>query len=243
MRCFVFVCLAVVFMMFCYNVNAHEEETPFDELNLTQRIIGIGIDGLNDDLSLSATVVVPVRVKKIEGWVGGFAQQQSNDGDVTSQLINGHTVLGYKLSERFTINSFADYLRDKDRGIDSQVQLGGFLSADLIDTNTFHLSAGAGNFVENQQARDDLDLKETDPNVLRFLAYAKAAYGRYSIIQRITPQVDLSDIRIELEPTGSWSLGEKASLVAKLRFIYESHPIIEDKYTSSAFQIQWQSRF
>ncbi len=125
----------------------------YDEIAHDVRQINIGIAGMNDDTSFSATAILPINQNKIEGWSGLYTQQQTSDGEVTSQVINVHTVVGYAFHERVGINAFVDWNRDKQRGIAGQTQLGAFVSVDLYEDKGWRVNGGAGNFLENKQAR------------------------------------------------------------------------------------------
>ena len=233
----------IIAMFACSWALAHDDETPFDEMDSGKRTIAIGIDGMNDDTSLSATVVVPVNVDRIEGWAGGFLQQQTDEGEVISQLLNVHTQLGYNVSDLISINAFGDFLRDKERGIGSQLQVGGFIGIDIYETDMLSVHGGAGNYLENKQARDDLGITDADPNVVRALAYLKLKYGRYSLTNKFSPRIDLSDLQILVEPSAEYSLSDTVSLLAKARIGYETDPIAEGENWFSAYQLQLQTTF
>ena len=218
-------------------------DDPYEEVAHDQRQIAIGISGAGDDNSLSATLIVPIKQDRIEGWAGGFAQQQSSDGEISAQVINAHTTVGYSVHERVSLNAFADWNRDKQRGIAGQTQFGAFVGVDIYEQSGLLVNGGAGNFLENKQARDDLGVKDTDPNVVRALAYVRGQYQRYSAVWRFTPKVDLSDIQFTLEPTATYTLSDTLSLVVKAKLGYESEPLVEGEEVFTAYQLQLSAAF
>ena len=215
----------------------------YDELAHDVRQINIGIAGMNDDTSFSATAIVPINQNKIEGWGGFYGQQQTSDGEVTSQVLNAHTVIGYAFHERAGVNAFVDWNRDKQRGIAGQTQLGAFVSVDLYEDKGWRVNGGAGNFLENKQAREDLELKETDPNVVRALAYLRAQYSRYSVMYRFTPKIDFSDLQVSLEPTATYTLSDTLSLIVRAKLGYETEPLVEGEEFFTSYQLQLGATF
>ena len=217
--------------------------TQYDELAHDVRQINIGIAGMNDDTSFSATVIVPINQNKIEGWGGFYGQQQTSDGEVTSQVLNAHTVVGYAFHERVGVNAFVDWNRDKQRGIAGQTQLGAFVSVDLYEDEGWRVNGGAGNFLENKQAREDLELKDTDPNVVRALAYIRAQYSRYSVMCKFTPKIDFSDLQVSVEPTATYTLSDTLSLIVRAKLGYETEPLVEGEEFFTSYQLQLGATF
>ena len=215
----------------------------YDEIAHDVRQINIGIAGMNDDTSFSATAIVPIDQNKIEGWGGFYGQQQTSGGEVTSQVLNAHTVVGYAFHERVGINAFVDWNRDKQRGIAGQTQLGAFVSVDLYEDKGWRVNGGAGNFLENKQAREDLELKETDPNVVRALAYLRAQYSRYSVMYRFTPKIDFSDLQVSVEPTATYTLSDTLSLILRAKLGYETEPLVEGEEFFTSYQLQLGATF
>ncbi len=215
----------------------------YDEIAHDVRQINIGIAGMNDDTSFSATAIVPIDQNKIEGWGGFYGQQQTSGGEVTSQVLNAHTVVGYAFHERVGINAFVDWNRDKQRGIAGQTQLGAFVSVDLYEDKGWRVNGGAGNFLENKQAREDLELKETDPNVVRALAYVRAQYSRYSVMYRFTPKIDFSDLQVSVEPTATYTLSDTLSLIVRAKLGYETEPLVEGEEFFTSYQLQLGATF
>ena len=215
----------------------------YDELAHDQNLINLGIAGMNDDTSISATVIAPINQEKIDGWAGLYGQQQTHDGELTSQLLNAHAVVGYGFLERFSVNAFADWTKDKQRGIAGQFQLGGFIAADLYEDGEIIINGGAGNFLENKQVREDLELKEADPNVVRLLAYVLAKYGRYSLMYKFTPKVDFSDLQLSLEPTATYTLSDTLSLILRAKLGYETEPVVEGEELFTSYQLQLGATF
>ena len=234
--CLITACLLSAFVMFC----AHAQ---YDDLTHNQRQINIGFDGANKDTSISATGIFPINQNKIEGWSGVFVQQQTSDGEVTSQVLNGHAVLGYAFHDRVSLNAFTDWSRDKQRGIAGQTQIGAFVSIDIYQEKGYKINGGAGNFLENKQARDDLGIKDTDPNVVRALAYLRTQYSRYSVMFKFTPQIDLSDLQFSLEPTATYELSDTLSLIASARLGYETEPLAEGEELFTSYQLQLSTTF
>lgn len=237
--------LAVIsaLMLAIFALSVFAQDDPYEEIAHDVRQVAIGVDGSGGGNSLSATLIVPFEQGKTSGWAGGFAQQQSNDGEVIEQMLNAHATGGYALHDRVDINAFVDWTRDKERGIAGQSQIGAFVNVDIYADNRLALNGGAGNFVENKQARDDLGLKDTDPNVVRALAYVQLKYDRYVLMNRFTPQIDFSDLQFMVEPTATYSLSDKLSLVVKAKLGYETEPLVEGEEFYTSYQLQLSSRF
>ena len=214
-------------------------QAQYDELDHTQRMINIGIDGINSDTSISGSAIIPVDTSNVDGWVGLFGQQQTDEGEVTSQTLNAHGVFGYALSDRYGVNAFVDWTKDKERGIAGQTQFGGFVSVDLYEDDAFEVTGGVGNFLENKQAQADLEIKDTDPTVVRGLFYVLTKVGRYKFMFKGMPQLnEFSDARFTLEPSGVYELSDTLQLVLRAKLGYETEPIIEGEEFFSSYQAQ-----
>ncbi|MDE0298599.1 MAG: hypothetical protein OXN17_08210 [Candidatus Poribacteria bacterium] len=215
----------------------------YDELAHDVRQISIGIAGMNDDTSVSTAAILPINQNRIEGWGGIYGQQQSSGGEVTSQVLNAHAVIGYAFHERVGVNAFVDWNRDKQRGIAGQTQLGGFVSVDLYEDDGWRVNGGAGNFLENKQAREDLELKDADPNVMRALAYLRAQYSRYSVMYKFTPKIDFSDLQVSIEPVATYTLSDTLSLIVRAKIGYETEPLVEGEEFFTSYQLQLGATF
>ena len=212
----------------------------YDDVAHDQNLINLGVAGMNDDTSVSATVIAPINQERIDGWVGLYGQQQTHEGELTSQLLNAHAVVGYGFLERFSVNAFADWTKDRQRGISGQTQIGGFVAADLYETDEVKVTGGAGNFLENKQVRGDLELKDTDPNVSRWLFYSLAKYRRYSLLSKITPKANFGDFQVSLEPTATYTLSDSLSLVVRAKLGYETEPVVEGEGFFTSYQLQFR---
>ena len=222
-----------------------QEEDPYADISHAERQIGIGIAGAGDDTSLSATAIFPINQDNITdgSWAGVSAQQQSGNGEVTAQVLNAHAVVGYDLQESVSINVFGDWSRDKERGIAGQTRLGGFLNVDFYEERGWRINGGAGNFLENKQAQEDLERKATDPNVVRALGYVKVRHGRYSARFEFTPKLDFSHPQFVFKPKASYTLSDTLSLVALGTAGYDSEPLVEGEEFYTSYQLQFSSRF
>lgn len=213
----------------------------YDDVAHDQNLINLGVAGINDDTNISATVVAPINRGNVNGWLGLYGQQQTVEGAISSQLLNAHIQVGYDLG--FVINAFADWTKDRQRGISGQTQIGGFAAADLYETDEIQVTGGAGNFLENKRVRGDLELKDTDPNVSRWLLYALAKYRRYSLLSKVTPKADFGDFQISLEPIAAYSLSDALSLIVRAKLGYETAPVAAGEEFHASYQLQLGATF
>ena len=218
---------------------AHSSEIYED----TSRHVGFGVSGGGNTGSLSVTGVVPYEDEKWKGWLGGYAQQINEGTEIQSQTINARTEAGYKFTERISVNGFVDGTRDKLRGIDRQMQVGGFVLADVLETDLVSVSVGVGNYLENKTARADLELEDTDPTVVRLLAYGKVSGYGQTLIIKTTPQIDFSDLQVELQPKFAYSVAENIDLALALVVGYETKPLDPDKNIYGSYTLQGVVRF
>ena len=211
----------------------------YDEIDVGRNLVNVGFDGAGDHTSLSVTAVAPISQfdDRFSGWLGGFAQQQTTDGAITAQTLNAHAQVGWRF-----LNAFGDWTRDKLRGISSQSQVGGFVSAPRFRYAGVGFTAGAGNFLENKQTQADLEVKETDPNVVRWLIYCRASYSNYAALVKLTPALDGADMQASFEPRARYALSDRLAVVLSGIFGYESEPLTDSSVYSS-YQAQLSAEF
>ena len=223
----------------------YAQDDVYEEIDHATRQIAVGIAGAGDDNSLSATVIVPIRGNKISdtSWAGGFVQQQTSDGEVTAEVLNAHTVVGYDVHDIVSLNAFADWNRDKQRGIAGQTQFGGFVGVDIYEENGWKVTGGAGNFLESKQALEDLEKKANDSAVVRALGYVKVGFGRYSVRLDFTPKLDLSHPQTSVKGKAAFSLNDKLSLVVSGVAGYDSEPLVDGEEFYTSHQAQFNLTF
>ena len=213
--------LAMVLFFSQNAVQANEEGKQYTDLNKGVRQVNIGLSGINDSSTLAITSVLPFDTGKYSGWGGAFVQQQTVDGELASQLINIYGEVGYEFSF-FNINAFSGFTKDTHKGTEREVQIGGFIASPYITRRDITFRVGAGNFLENKEVREDLELADADPNVTRWFFYSKAAWSWLSLTAKVTPQVDLSDFQAELHPVARFVLKDNVDLVLSGIVDYES---------------------
>ena len=200
--------------------------SQFDDLPRDKVQINIGVSGVNDDSSISALIVTPASTGIYSGWLGLFGEQQTIEGIIESQVINAHIQGGFNI-RGFGIECFYDFERNDHKGIAGQSQIGAFIRPGIYQVQGVEISGGVGNFLENTSAREDLGLKVGDPNVIRWLGYMSSEFRNVALLTRVTPEIDLSDFQVSIEPTVNFDLDERISLVLGGTAEYESASLLD----------------
>lgn len=201
----------MVAMLMCVGVYAQTDD-PFKDEDLTSKHVGIGTTGGGGANSLSATLIVPFETDKWNLWIGGFMQQVTEGSELHSQTINLHVEPEYKVTPRVSINAYGDALRDHVREINGQVQFGGFVTYDFVETDDVGVKIGVGNYLQNRQVQEDLEREATDPTTVHLLGYAKTRYKMVSNTFRFTPKLDMSNPAFELKPKATFAVSKDWAL-------------------------------
>ena len=205
-----------------------------------ERQVLIGVSGVNDTVSNSALVILPVDNDTARGWVGVFYQQSTANGEIVSDIRNAHIEAGVDVGvQGLSVNAFSEINSDRERGIAKQLQVGGFGRYAFAVQQT-DVAVGFGNFLENEEVRAELGLKDTDSNVSRWLLYASTEIFHVDLLARMTPKLDFSDVQVSLEPKMTFDLdklGDNVSVVASAIIDIDSHPIVEDKHVATSYSL------
>ena len=206
----------------------------------TQQIL-IGTTGVNDTVSTAATVILPFDEGDYQGWLGLYYQQTTANGEVVSDIRNGRAEGGVDIGiEGMSINAFGEINSDKEKGIDRQLQVGGFVRYEFEGVSEGD-AVGIGNFLENEAALDDLGIKAEDleSNVVRGLAYYSTRVGNLSVLVEGKPNVtDPADIKLSLEPKYVHNLSDTISVVASAIVDLDTRPLIEDNNITTQYSLQ-----
>ena len=194
----------------------------FEEVSHAERKLVLGGQFNDEQYSINGTAILPVRRGDFSGWAGGYVNKLENDWQIVTRLEGGVAVL----KTDWTLNLFTEYGRDDQNGVGSQVAFGFFGESPRFAIGEASITAGLGNYVENQQARDDLGLKDTADRSVRLLAYTALRYRWISILTKITPNAkvwdDARDFQLVVQPTIAFN--DNVSLVTQ--FEYDSQPVI-----------------
>ena len=101
-----------------------------------------------------------------------------------------------------SINAFAEVNSDKEKGIERQLHVGGFVRYEFEGASKED-AVGVGNFLENEAALGDLGIKaaDLDSNVVRGLFYYSTEVAGLDILVEGKPNVtDPQDIKVSVEP-------------------------------------------
>ena len=216
----------------------------YSEIDHSERAVYLGVNGVDDTQTTSATLVLPFDAERAQGWFGAYVLHSTANGEVISDQHNLHVESGIKTNrEGLTLNVFVDQSADKERGIDKQRQVGLFVRQ-VVQTKRSPVTVGFGNFAEAGSVRADLGLKETDDVLLsRWLAYMATEVGGLDILIEFTPAYDFRDQQVTLEPRYAMDLADNLALVVSSIVELDSHPVVEDKYVSASYQLQLSARW
>ena len=103
----------------------------------------------------------------------------------------------------------------------------------IYDDGKTIVTCGFGNFFEDKQVRDDLELTKSDPTVSRWLAYVSYHHGRFALLTRATPHLKLTDFQFTVEPSVHFGLTEKTSLDFRSILGYDSNPFAGEEITAT----------
>ena len=196
----------------------------FDDIPQDKITVDLGLAGDRGSQSNSLTAVVPI--PEVNGWVGIHGLKTTADSEVLSEAIKAHAQGGLRFGS-FGVELFVDAERDKLKGTDLTTAFGYFIRPGIYERNGWQVSGGAGNFIENIDARDELGLTDADGSAVRWLAFASADYRGVTTLVKATPITDLSDFQLEISPSVRFTLKEDVSLGLSAVWEYDSDPLTE----------------
>ena len=228
------VLMTMLFAMMCSSVFAQFPE----DLDYERRYLIFGGQFYSEEYAVNGTVVVPEKVGDFEGFTAAHVNKV---GD--KWLAVGRIEGGLDIVADWSLNVFSELKRDQFAGADS-FQVGFFAESPRIEVNDALFTFGAGNFVDNEQAQEDLGLKASDERVVRALVYGNMKYKTFNLLVKGTPNAqfwtDASDLQIEIQPT--LKLAKDLSLMALLGF--DSDPIrVDDENWRVSGGIQLEKSF
>ena len=158
----------------------------YSEVDHKTNQILIGATGVNDTVSTSALAILPFDQGDYKGWIGLYYQQATVDGEVVSDVRNGRAEGGIGIGiEGASLNTFVEVSSDMEKGVDRQLQVGGFIRYEFKGLDR-DITVGAGNFVENEQVIADLG--DSPGNVSRSLFYISTKVLGVSILIEGSPK-------------------------------------------------------
>ena len=197
----------------------------FDDIPHAEITIDLGLAGDRGSQSNSLTAVFPYA--SANGWFGIHALRTTAGDEVLSDVVKAHAQGGVRFGT-LGFELFADAERDKLKGTDLTTALGYFVRPGIYERNGWQISGGAGNFVENTDARDELGLTDADDTVIRWLAFSSIDYRGVSTLVKATPISDFSDFQLEISPSIKFELKQNISLGVSALWEYDSDPLSEE---------------
>ena len=211
----------LLLLLISCTANAQYADLPHDKAQWS-----LAVSGSSDNSAFGSTLVVPLSGKKFTGWAGTYTHQIIADNKIQSQVINAHAQGGIRW-HNLGIEAFTDYESNYQKGLDSAVQIGLFVRPGIYEQGVTRISGGFGNFLENQNVREDLELIETDSTVSRWLAYSSIHFGRFSMLTKINPHWAFEDIQMSFEPVIAFDLTNQTSISFTGQLEYDSKPITQ----------------
>ena len=213
----------------------------YSEIDHNEQQILLGTTGVNDTVSTSALAILPFDKGNYQGWLGLYYAQSTADGEVVSDVKNGRAEGGVDIGiEGMSINAFGEISTDKEKGIDRQLQVGGFVRYEFEGVSDGD-AVGVGNFLENEAALGDLGLDKTklDSNVVRGLLYYSTEVVGLDILIEGKPNIaEPKDVKLSIEPKYVLDLSDKLALVASAIFDVDSRPIVEGNHITTSYALQ-----
>ena len=166
-----------------------------EDLDYDRRYVIFGGQFYSEEYALSGTVIVPEKISEFEGFIAGHVNKVG-DQWLTVARVEG----GVDVGADWSLNVFSEWLKDPFAGVENQIQIGIFAESPQVKVGDALLTFGAGNFLEGEQAEQDLGLKDTDERVVRALVYGNLKYDIFSLLVKATPNAqfwtDASDSQV-----------------------------------------------
>lgn len=227
-------CLLVMLTVFFSSLSVF---ASFDDLNTDSTYIDVALQLEGDYKVYDITGMYPF----VNGWAGLQLSQIMSEGKLENQDILAHIQNGFRFTEfDIGIEAFIDAEYNSTKGTDTHA-IGAFFRPAIIKRGHFIVSGGAGSFVENEDVRADLGLKETDATVLtRWIAFVSAKYNPYDNVEitgllKTTPAYDLRDWQNVLTLGAQVQLNNRYSVGSTWKIDQDSHPV-----DITISKVQWQ---
>lgn len=218
-----FLTITILFLLFATLMSYCDlAEAQFDDIPHDNITVDLGLAGDRGSQSNSLTAVFPY--PRANGWFGVHALRTTADSEVLSDVVKAHAQGGIRV-RGVGFELFVDAERDKIKGTDLTTAIGYFIRPGIYDKNGWQISGGAGNFIENVDARDELGLTDADGSAVRWLVFASIDYRGVTTLVKATPLADFSDSQVEVSPSVRYELKENVSLGLSAVLEYHSNPL------------------
>lgn len=220
------------FIGLLYFYNAIPVYSQFADLPTDAKTMDFGISGDGASQTLSLTAVVPF--KNINGWGGIFGSRASGKDDVHSEIIKAHIQGGMRIN-KFGVEAFTDFERDKSKGSALTSQIGSYIRPGIYEKDSLRISGGIGFFIENIQPHIDLTIRKFDPTSFRWLTFSSIGWKKLNVVIKFTPEVGFKNYRFSAEPAITFDLTDRLGLRLSGSLAYNSQPLTENfnyKYLS-----------
>ena len=190
----------------------------FEGEDLTCRNVTVAAQLDQDENAVSAVTVIPVALRGgFIGFAGNDTTKLGDNWDVISRVQLTRTV-----GNGFSISVFGEHSKQDSLSIDRQIDTGLFVSK-VGKVGAIAVTVGAGNFLQQERERTDLNLDATDARTVRALVYTKLVYRNLSVLAKATPKVDGKDIRVLVNP--EIEIGNGLSISTEM--FYDSDPAVD----------------
>ena len=224
MRHFTWLLVVISSLILLLFTSHNPSSAQFDDIPHEEITVDLGLAGDRGSQSNSLTAVLPISA--VNGWAGVHALKTTATGEVLSEVVKAHLQGGYRFGT-LGLEMFVDAERNLIQGTDLTTAVGYFVRPGIYERNGWQISGGAGNFVENTNARDELGLTDADGSVIRWLAFSSLDYRGITTLIKATPISDLSDFQLEISPAVKFELKSNISLGISASWEYDSDPITE----------------
>ena len=192
-----FVVYAIAWLIFLFflaqSVPAYYGDIATDKESFT-----LGIAGQNANQITSLTALFPI--ERANGWVGAYVSRQVADGEVISEVLNGHLQGGFDV-RGVGIEAYIEATRDKWRAIDFAVEIGYFVRPGHYTWNDIIFSGGAGNYTERRDEDEAIGRDAADASTtFGWLAFVSGKWKNVSGVLRYKPSIDFAESMVEGEP-------------------------------------------
>lgn len=238
-----FVVYAIAWLIFLFflaqSVPAYYGDIATDKESFT-----LGIAGQNANQITSLTTLFPI--ERANGWAGAYVSRQVADGEVISEVLNGHLQGGIRIPPLtrggnvnrpharggkqggIYIEAYIEATRDKWRAIDFAVETGYFVRPGHYTWNDITFSGGAGNYTERRDEDEAIGRDAADASTtFGWLAFVSGKWKNVSGVLRYKPSIDFAESTVEGSLVFNHELSETVSLGITTQSVFDSQSIAE----------------